>query len=47
MEISMEVPQKITITTCPAVPLLGIYPKKSKGRYNRDTAYPCLSWHYS
>jgi hypothetical protein len=26
-------------------PLLGLYPKKSKSAYNRDTCTPRLSWY--
>jgi hypothetical protein len=42
MENSMEAPQNTKNRTLydPAIPLLGIYPKECKSRYNKDTCTP-------
>ena len=49
MGISVEVSQKLKMQLPhnPAIPLLNVYPKRSKSFYNRDTRIATLFKHYS
>jgi hypothetical protein len=49
MENSMEALQKLKIDLPydPTILLLGIYLKKNKSEYNKDTCTPCLLQQYS